>query len=150
MTRLILLIIIAAGTAAAFCVARARGVHAPVWEWMGLMSTVGVLAFWLARPNPAPGSAARSAWPTLIALAAAIGLGLALLEAPLPLPEIFNQDAEAAVLVYVAAVIVFFVACRNARTAHRDTQPIAGTHFAAAFLAAATALLASAAILYLE
>jgi uncharacterized membrane protein YhaH (DUF805 family) len=150
MTRSILAITLAAVTAAALCVARARGTHVPAWAWLGVMSTVGVLVFWLAPPNPAPGSAAKSGWPTLIALAAAIGLGMARLEGLLPLPEMFNRDGEAAVLIYVAAVVVFFVACRNARTAHRDKQPVAVAHFAAAFLGAATSLVASAAILYLE
>ena len=149
MIRAVLAFLVAAGTAALFCVARMRTPEVPAWVWLGIMSTVGVLAFWLAPPKAAPGSAARSPWPAMIALGAAIVVGR--FEGPLAdLPEIFNVDGEAAVLIYVAAVMVFYFTCRNARTAHRDSQPVALAHFLTAFLAATTALLVSAAILYLE
>ncbi len=151
MIRAALAFLVAAGTAALFCILRMQGIALPAWEWLAVMSTVGVLAFWLAPPKAATGSAARSAWPALIALGTAIVLGMARSGGPLAeVPEIFNRDGEGAVLIYVAAVMVFFFACGNARTAHRDGQPVAAAHFLATFLAASTALVVSAAILYLE
>ena len=41
MIRAALAVLVAAGTAALFCVARMRTPEVPAWGWLGVMSTVG-------------------------------------------------------------------------------------------------------------
>ena len=137
-------------TAALFCRARLASAEFPIWAWLGLISSVLLGGVFLARRERS-GPSRTKGWPEWAALGLGLLLGWARFSGPLAgLPELFNIDLEAAALVYLVGVAVFYSASSKVAASHRQLDPALPGHATVAVAAAAVIAVTSAAMLYAE
>ena len=137
---------VALGTAAAFCWLRQMGAEVSPVLWLAMLAAVGLAAVLFATRGGGSEVRVDRIWPEWTALVLSDVLGFGRGE----LPDLFNADLEAGALVYTTAVLVLFVAMRKTVLGHRAKSPRAVAHAFTCVAAAASTVVVSAAILYLE
>jgi hypothetical protein len=143
-------VLVGLATAALLCRARLTSAEFPVWAWLGLISSVLLGGVLLARRERSSGSRTHG-WPEWVALGLGLLLGWARFSGPLArLPELFNLDLEAAALVYLVGVAVFYSASSKVVASHRRLDPALPGYATVAVAAAAVVAVTSAAMLYAE
>jgi hypothetical protein len=138
-------------TAALFCRVRLTSAEFPIWAWLALISSVLLGGVLLARRERSSGPRRTRGWPEAAALGLGLLLGWARFSGPLAgLPELFNIDLEAAALVYLVGVAVFYSASSKVAASHRQLDPALPGHATVAVAAAAVVAVTSASMLYAE
>ncbi len=136
----------AIGTAAAFCWFRQMGAEVSPVLWLTILAAVCLAGVLLATRGGGGEVRVDRIWPEWSALVFSAVLGFGRTE----LPDFFNADLEAGALVYATAVLVLFVALRKTVLGHRAKSPRAVAHAFTCVAAAASMVVVSAAILYVE